>query len=181
MVTRRVSHSFNKNFKALIHHVMVFLQKFRTAQYKSHLCKVGRAHSISGSNLQYVNLPTWDQISDFRKMKTELVHVQVVLYFSRERDGRRLCQTLGVLWNRSKQASLISAECVCLSLNVRTPSGQEDKVQSNADTLCIPVQLLDKTDTDLQSKSKHCNMEVNKTVHFLWKYPLLFFWWTTDN
>lgn len=68
-------------------------------------------------------------------MKTDLVHVQVVLYFGRERDGRRLCQTLGVLWNRSKQAYLISAECVCLSLNVRTPSGQEDKVQSNADTL----------------------------------------------
>ncbi len=100
-------------------------------------------------------------------MKTELVHVQVVLYFSRERDGRRLCQTLGVLWNRSKQASLISAECVCLSLNVRTPSGQEDKVQSNADTLCIPVQLLDKTDTDLQSKSKYCNMAVNKAVYFI--------------
>jgi len=39
-------------------------------------------------------------------MKTDLVHVQVVLYFGRERDG--------VLWNRSKQAYLISAECVCL-------------------------------------------------------------------
>lgn len=70
MVTRLVSYSFNKNFKPLIHHVMVFLQKFRTARYKSHLCKFGRVHSKSDSNLQYVNLPTWDQSSDFRKMKT---------------------------------------------------------------------------------------------------------------
>lgn len=33
MGTRLVSYSFNKNFKPLIHHVMAFLQKFRTAQY----------------------------------------------------------------------------------------------------------------------------------------------------
>lgn len=101
-------------------------------------------------------------------MKTDLVHVQVVLYFGRERDGRRFVSDFRcVVWNQSKQAYLISAECVCLSLNVRTPSGQEDKVQSNADTLCIQVQQLDKTDTDLQRKSKHCNVAFNKTVHFV--------------
>lgn len=91
-----------------------------------------------------------------------------MLYFGRERDGRRFVSDFRcVVWNRSKQAYLISAECVCLSLNVRTPSGQEDKVQSNADTLCIQVQQLDKTDTDLQRKSKHCNVAVKKTVHFV--------------